>query len=154
MIEIRAMIVSNRINILEFSIMTNKKQVNLDRHLLQCVALFELGNCQDTKLIEKYSGNGKAIRSVLVRMENTISKLSLAQCNDADFDISLLDRSIEVAKQKFGDMFPDLSNDLYINTDPRGYALKIDDKAMQSGKYDVCKLDRDWGGYGLLSPQI
>jgi hypothetical protein len=134
--------------------MTSKKQANLDRHLTQCIVLFELGNGQDTKLIEKYRGNGKAIRSVLVRMENTISKLSLQYCNDADFDSTILDRSIEVAKQKFGDMFPDLAIDLYINTDPRGYALKINDEVMRSGKYDVVGLDRDWGGYGLLSPQI
>lgn len=134
--------------------MTSKKQVNLDRHLTQCVALFELGNCQDSKLIEKYRGNGKAIRSVLVRLENTISKLSLSQCNDADFNMSELDRSIEVAKQKFSAMFPDLAIDLHINTDPRGYALKIDDTVMRSGKYDIVKLDRDMGGYGILSPQI
>lgn len=134
--------------------MTSKKQVNLDRHLLQCIALFELGNCQDAKLIEKYRGNGKSIRSVLVRLENAIYKLCISQCNDTDFNTSKLDRSIDLAKQKIGAMFPDIAIDLYINKDPRGYTLKIDDEAMRSGKYDLVKLDRDWGGYGILSPQI
>lgn len=134
--------------------MTSKKQLNLDKHLLQCVALFELGNCQDAKLVEKYRGNGKAIRSVLMRMENTISRLSVAYCNDSDFNVYTLDRSIEVAKQKFSAMFPDLASDLYINTDPRGYATLIDDNAMRSGKYDTVKLYRDMAGYGILSPQI
>ena len=42
---------------------------------------------------------------------------------------------------------------LYINGDPRGYALKIDE---EKGRELIEKtgLERDWGGYGLLAPEI
>lgn len=41
-----------------------------------------------------------------------------------------------------------------LNRDPRGYALKIDDattrELMDAGK----PIHRDWGGYGILAPEI
>lgn len=38
-----------------------------------------------------------------------------------------------------------------INTDPRGYALKIDDKYMRA--HNIA-LYRDWGGYGIIAPDF
>lgn len=40
---------------------------------------------------------------------------------------------------------------VFLNRDPRGYALKIDDEWMR--KHDA-KLYRDWGGYGIIAPDI
>lgn len=46
---------------------------------------------------------------------------------------------------------------VFINRDPRdprgprGYALKIDDAWMTAND---AKLEKDWGGYGLLAPEI
>ena len=40
---------------------------------------------------------------------------------------------------------------LFINRDPRGYQLKIRDDWMEKNNV---KLERDWGGYGLLAPEI
>lgn len=40
---------------------------------------------------------------------------------------------------------------VFINLDPRGYALKIDDEIMRAGKF---KLHTDWGGYGILAPDF
>lgn len=40
---------------------------------------------------------------------------------------------------------------LYINFDPRGYALKIDDGIMREQGY---QLMTDWGGYGLIAPDL
>jgi hypothetical protein len=43
----------------------------------------------------------------------------------------------------------------FVNGDPRGYALKIDNECAE-GKALIaaCKLHTDWGGYGILSPEI
>lgn len=41
----------------------------------------------------------------------------------------------------------------FVNSDPRGYALKIKSEVLQSEYADI-GLQRDWGGYGLLSPEI
>lgn len=40
---------------------------------------------------------------------------------------------------------------IFVNGDPRGYALKIDDEYMRAHKID---LHRDWGGYGIVAPEI
>lgn len=41
---------------------------------------------------------------------------------------------------------------VFINGDPRGYALKIDDK-YQDRLYKV-GIYRDWGGYGIIAPDF
>ena len=41
--------------------------------------------------------------------------------------------------------------ELYINSDPRGYALKIQPKDVQAQNLDI---PTDWGGYGLLAPDL
>ena len=40
---------------------------------------------------------------------------------------------------------------IYINSDPRGYALKIQPKDVQAQNLDI---PTDWGGYGLLAPDL
>lgn len=37
-----------------------------------------------------------------------------------------------------------------VNSDPRGYALKISDERMR--KLPACRLTRDMGGYGIIAP--
>jgi len=41
---------------------------------------------------------------------------------------------------------------VFINADTRGYALKISDAWMIG--HPECDLERDWGGYGILAPEI
>lgn len=40
---------------------------------------------------------------------------------------------------------------VFINGDPRGYALKIHDSYMRETQ---CDLYRDWGGYGIIAPEF
>lgn len=40
---------------------------------------------------------------------------------------------------------------VFVNLDPRGYALKIDDEYMRAHNL---KLHTDMGGYGILAPEI
>lgn len=40
---------------------------------------------------------------------------------------------------------------IFVNRDPRGYALKIDDDWMRKHKPD---LHSDCGGYGIIAPEI
>ena len=40
---------------------------------------------------------------------------------------------------------------VFLNRDPRGYALKIDEKYMRDGEV---LLHRDWGGYGIIAPDL
>lgn len=49
---------------------------------------------------------------------------------------------------------------IFINRDPRGCALKIRDDWMRDNMHDgargyaIARLERDWGGYGILAPEI
>lgn len=40
---------------------------------------------------------------------------------------------------------------VFVNGDPRGYALKIDDVYVREHKLDI---ERDWGGYGIICPEF
>jgi len=40
---------------------------------------------------------------------------------------------------------------VFFNGDPRGYALKINDAYVKEHNLDI---HRDWGGYGILSPEF
>ena len=40
---------------------------------------------------------------------------------------------------------------VFVNGDPRGYALKIDDTYVREHNLDI---HRDWGGYGILAPEF
>lgn len=43
----------------------------------------------------------------------------------------------------------------FVNTDQRGYALKIDNENPEGrALIEAVKLHTDWGGYGILSPEI
>jgi len=47
--------------------------------------------------------------------------------------------------------FKKLNIPVFVNGDARGYALKINDKYVSA--HDL-KLHKDWGGYGILSPEF
>ena len=40
---------------------------------------------------------------------------------------------------------------IFINTDPRGYALKIKDEYVRDNNLQI---HRDWGGYGIIAPDL
>jgi hypothetical protein len=40
---------------------------------------------------------------------------------------------------------------VFFNSDPRGYALKIDNQYVRDNKI---KIYRDWGGYGIIAPDL
>jgi TPP-dependent trihydroxycyclohexane-1,2-dione (THcHDO) dehydratase len=40
---------------------------------------------------------------------------------------------------------------VFVNGDPRGYALKIKDDYVREHNLDIY---RDWGGYGILAPEF
>lgn len=44
---------------------------------------------------------------------------------------------------------------LYINGDPRGYALKLDDEfTREHNRTAKTPIHTDWGGYGILAPDL
>ena len=80
----------------------------------------------------------KALR----RCELVLNRATTDYCNLTDFDIDAASvKPMERARQLLGSARP------WFNHDPRGYALKLD---LDRGEV----LYRDWGGYGIIAPDI
>jgi len=116
----------------------NQKQKmyqRIERHGLQLLAIFpDARETDPVKLCKK-----------LRRIEAEGNRHGEAMCNSAEYcatDTELAaHRIIEKVKRLLN------SNRPWLNQDPRGYALKMDLEPTES-------LHKDWGGYGILAPDL
>jgi hypothetical protein len=85
----------------------------------------------------------------LRRIELKLKRLNTDYCNgviqEADYDSACAKLEAKVVAL-LGQNHP-----IYLNRDPRGYALKIRDSYMKAHNLD---LPTDWGGYGLIAPEF
>lgn len=98
--------------------------------------------------------DGKKISVALWKIERDASDRSIDYCNGAittERWEELKDLVKELVQETIGKLPPGF----FVNSDPRGYALKIDNE-NPAGKalIEAVKLHTDWGGYGILSPEI
>lgn len=107
---------------------------------------------QDLKRIFGIDGDPIQICNKLRRLELKANRKACDYCNGA---INTEDWEIysERAKGKLLDIIGHRWADaVFINSDPRGYTLKIDDQWLQMrNEYNI---HRDWGGYGILAPDF
>ena len=87
---------------------------------------------QAHKLTEEMANTGEDHEEKLTVILAKVKRVLYDYTGEADYNIPLYDA-------------------LFINQDPRGYALKIDDQYMRDHNLD---LHRDWGGYGILAPDF
>lgn len=106
--------------------------------------------------------DGRQIAAALARLESKASRAATAQCNGEPYLGQPFREEDEwtAFKEQITCKVAALFNSapppgFFINSDPRGYALKIDNEDP-AGKalIDAVKLHTDWGGYGILSPEI
>lgn len=117
------------------------KQIRLQKHYeaLNKLSILTGGKVTDSKKLS----------CKLLKIERGIYKYILAYSNGDVGDIS---EELNKARAEVLTLFPKLRY-FFINTDPRGYSLKINlDKADED--YKNIGLQRDLGGYGLLAPVI
>lgn len=92
---------------------------------------------------------------LLRRIELEGSKFAVRLCNGPEFptpedeDNTGAAILIRAKGLLFGNGPQDVP--IFLNRDPRGYALKIDDAWMREHKAD---LHQDWGGYGIIAPDL
>lgn len=98
------------------------------------------------------SVNGESLYLQLRKIEKMLTKLHEKACSVAVAEITI-DRAHDIATLEIKRIFNAVPEGLYINTDPRGYALKIDDTVFNAS-YEGISLQTDWGGYGLLAPDL
>ena len=92
-----------------------------------------------------------ALCKKLRRIETVAHKLAEDCCNHLSMESPEYDARHENLKARIAKVLGDVGPDVDINMDPRGYALKIDDLWMQAAN---AKLHRDWGGYGIIAPDL
>ena len=99
--------------------------------------------------------DGKKISVALWKAEQLGQKHGERVCNDAHYLIveqnAVVERIRTVVKTALGTLPPGF----FVNSDPRGYALKIDNENREGqALIEACRLHTDMGGYGILSPLI
>ena len=93
---------------------------------------------------------GLALWRQLRRIETWISYYSVEYCNgtiDTDKFESVKQQARNRLTKVFGGRIPE---GVFINSDPRGYALKLDNEHVEIPQ----GMERDWGGYGILAAEI
>lgn len=100
--------------------------------------------------------DGKKISVALWKAEKLGSRRAVGLCNEESYCRSVqpeLDwrAVITFVEKALGKLPPGF----FVNGDPRGYALKIDNE-NPAGRalIEAVKLHTDMGGYGILSPEI
>ena len=121
-----------------------RKQIQLERHYQ---ALEQLA-----KLCGVDNANGKKLSNKLRQIEAIGEKASLDYCN-GDIDPDQFDSITGEITGNVQYLFNNNLKGLFVNSDCRGYALKIKTETMQN-EYKEIRLQNDWGGYGLLAPEI
>lgn len=116
--------------------MTPKQEAAIRKHGEQLLALFPDAAEQDPiKLCKR-----------LRRLEGEAHRHAERICSDASYCNG---GGIEGIPARIAQRVAKLlgSGRVWLNGDPRGYALKVD---LRDGE----RLNTDWGGYGIIAPEI
>lgn len=98
------------------------------------------------------SPDGAKISNKLRAIELSQHRTAEKYCN-GEISEHVYDLAVERSKAAVLDILPGLKG-FFVNGDPRGYALKIDDKEQKRLELEGIKIHRDWGGYGILAPEF
>ena len=102
------------------------------------------------------NAEGKKLSLKLWKLELEATKITTAYCNgeiDGGEDGEKIDSMLQSIENQVTALFNNRLSGFHLNRDPRGHALKIEDEIVRTVYADI-PLERDWGGYGLLSPEI
>ena len=97
------------------------------------------------KALERLTGKpGLQVWRKLRRLEAEAHAMAERRCNDPDVSLAEANNTYDRVSEAVAALgVPQL----YLNTDPRGYALKLPEGAPDYG------LHRDFGGYQILAPE-
>ena len=115
-----------------------KNVLHCANHIKDLAALAKI---EDYDALELYQG--------LKKLDNAVCRYNENCCNLPDYDDPKKEANhIKRVKALFGGKLP---KGFFINGDPRGYALKINDPKKH---YPRINLYQDFGGYGILAPDF
>lgn len=138
-----------------------RRKMDLDRHYAALVRLAEA--CGVKK------ADGKKLSVALLKIEREAHQAATAYCNGETYrefnfnaDENAWDNFTEGIEKRVQALFSGKLPYFFVNGDARGYALKLDNEQQAGIKSDgkaqefirTIGLQTDWGGYGLLAPEI
>jgi hypothetical protein len=113
---------------------------NIQQHGNNLITLFRIKNTHPIELCKK-----------LRALENTTHRAATKFCN-GELSEQQWNRASDYVRDQLSNLFgPAWLPIIKINSDPRGYALKIDSDFM---RIQSVSLYRDFGGYGILAPDF
>jgi hypothetical protein len=86
----------------------------------------------------------------LVKIEREAHDAALRLCNDSSYTQEAFERAKNKALEQVEKTFGQLPPSFFVNSDPRGYALKLDNDKTTIPE----GMHRDMGGYGILAAII
>lgn len=87
----------------------------------------------------------------LARLERKVSLACEQYSSDSAFGIERWEQVKADAKAELAKIFGGtIPNGVFINSDPRGHALKLDNEEVTVPE----GMEKDWGQYGILAPDI
>jgi len=125
----------------------NKKQMRQERLERHYEALKRLCEIEGQPIVD-----GKKLSVKLLKIEREAHQASEDYCNGI-IDSDKHDAIIDTIEKRVDLALGFTPAGFFVNSDPRGCSLKINDDVMRD-LYVNAGLERDWGGYGLLSPDI
>lgn len=96
----------------------------------------------------------------LLKLETFAAAIGLQLCNGPELQQEDADKRVEAVLSKASKLLGNASDvPVFVNLDPRGYALKIDDAWLTAQRADhrtafKAVIHRDFGGYGILAPDL
>lgn len=119
----------------------------------QYIAITKHGNALLSIFPNATERDPVALCKKLRRVENTMARVTLAHCN-VGLSEEEQDRAEADALNRLDKIlgWRVAGVPVFVNWDPRGYALKIRDEWIRDNhdKPVIC----DWGGYGIIAPEI
>jgi hypothetical protein len=92
----------------------------------------------------------KYVFQKLKGIEMSGHRLATQYCN-GEIQSDEMELFLDNAKNELKTLLPEnVCRNIHLNTDPRGYFLKLDDDYVRNQNINI---ERDWGGYGILCPE-
>lgn len=93
---------------------------------------------------------------MLHRLEVKATRVSEGYCNGTatEADMERMEKSVMKSLERIFGKEKVVETGMFINTDPRGYALKVSEKWAKGYTDKGGRLHRDWGGFGILAPEF
>lgn len=97
--------------------------------------------------------DGKKLSLKLFKIEQEMNKAAVDYCNGEMHHVTYKLKQ-DINLQRVETLFNNNLKGFFINSDPRGYSLKIQDDIFRAEYREQTGLTSDWGGYGILSPDL